>query len=135
MEPQNAYELERTFRAPPTALYRAFLDEATLRKISGVESIDIDARIGGKARSRLSYNGENWDFTITYKDLVPGAKLRWVVHFDSFPSKETRVTLSLTPSASGTLLRARQENFESTQERDENRKAWEGALTALETLL
>jgi hypothetical protein len=48
-----------------------------------------------------------------------------------FPSKETRVTVLLRPSEMGTALTLRMRNFESTQERDANRQAWEKGLSVL----
>ena len=80
-------------------------------------------------------SNENWDFTITYKEIVPNEKLRWIVHFDMFPSKETRATLWFREVPGGTNLTFRQENFENSQERDENRQAISGALKTLESLL
>src|SRR5262249_40172413 len=97
--------------------------------------IKIDARPEGKARAKLQISNENWDFTITYKEVVPNEKLRWIVQFDRFPSKETRTTILLTKITEGTKLIFRQENFETSQERDENREAITNALKMLDGLL
>src|SRR5258708_7425481 len=89
----TAYELTKNFAATPKKLYNAFTDQTTLMKVWGVSGITIDAKPGGKALAKLKYNNENWDFTITYKEVVPNEKLMWIVHFDRFPTKETRTTL------------------------------------------
>jgi uncharacterized protein YndB with AHSA1/START domain len=83
----------------------------------------------------LTIANENWDFTIIYQEVVPPDRLRWVVHFDRFPSKETRVTLSFKAAAGGSEVTVRMENFETSQERDANRQAWEGALKRLEAIV
>src|SRR5262249_16305441 len=119
----TAYELSKEFNASPEVVFKSFIDEETLKKIWGVSEIKIDARPEGKARAKLQISNENWDFTITYKEVVPNEKLRWIVQFDRFPSKETRTTILLTKIPEGTKLIFRQENFETSQERDENREA------------
>jgi hypothetical protein len=80
------------------------------------------------------FAGENWEFTITYKEVVRYGKLRWVVHFDRFPTKETRATLWFKPATRGAEVTVQMENFETPEERDNNRQAWERALQKLETL-
>jgi uncharacterized protein YndB with AHSA1/START domain len=131
----TAYELSKIFPVTQEKLYNAFIDETTLKNIWGVSAITIDARPEGKARAELKIDSENWDFTITYKEVIPNEKLRWVVHFDRFPAKEIRVTLWFKKISDGTQLTLHQENFENSQERDGNRQAWEGALTTLERLI
>jgi uncharacterized protein YndB with AHSA1/START domain len=129
------YEISKEFKAAPEIVFRSFIDEETLKKIRGVSAIKIDARPEGKARAKLQIGNENWDFTITYKEVVPNEKLRWIAHFDRFPSKETRTTLLLTKVPEGTRLIFRQENFQTSQERDENRQAIAEALKTLDGLL
>jgi uncharacterized protein YndB with AHSA1/START domain len=135
MENDTTYELSRVFPVAPGTLFSQFLDETTLKTIWGVSQITIDARPEGQARARLTINDENWDFTITYKEVVPGQTLRWIVHFDRLPSKEIKVTLRFKEIAAGTELILRMENFESSNERDQNRQAWEAALETLQGLI
>jgi uncharacterized protein YndB with AHSA1/START domain len=131
----TAYELSKVFSVAPDKLFNAFLSEPTLKKIWGVSSISIDARAKGKARAKLQIGNENWDFTITYIEVVPNEKLRWTVRFDRFPNKAIMVTLSFRKTTGGTALTVRQENFDNSQERDSNRAAWEGALKTLDSLV
>ena len=58
-----------------------------------------------------------------------------MTHFKRFPSKETRVTLLFAKTADGTRLTLRQENFETSQERNANREALTNALSRLAGLL
>ena len=91
----TVYELTRFFSVPQEKLYKAFIKEEILKKIWGVSSITIDACPGGTANARLEINGQNWNFVITYREMIPNKKLTWIVHFEKFPSKETRVNLFL----------------------------------------
>jgi uncharacterized protein YndB with AHSA1/START domain len=131
----TSYELTRFFQASIEKLFKAFINESVLKKIWGVSEITIDARPGGKANAKLEINGQDWNFVITYREVQPYERLKWAVHFEKFPSKETRVTLLFKKTGSGTEFTLRQENFETPQERDENRKAWVNALNILEGLM
>ena len=91
--------------------------------------------VGGKARAVYVTSGEDWSFTITYTDVVPGHSLRWITHFSAFPTKETRVTALFREADKGTDLLVRMENFETTEERDANKEAWRAALATLGDIL
>ena len=135
LDNSTAYELSKVFRVAPEKVFRSFIDEATLKNIWGVSEIKIDARPGGQARAKLQFGDENWDFTLNYKEIIPNEKLRWIVHFDRFPSKEIRATLLFTKVPEGTRLIFRQENFQTSEERDDNRQANSEALEKLDSLL
>jgi hypothetical protein len=49
----------------------------------------------------------------------------------AFPAKETRVTVLLGAAPVGTELKIRMENFETAEERDANRQAWQRGLSTL----
>jgi uncharacterized protein YndB with AHSA1/START domain len=130
-----SYELSRTLSVSQEALFNAFLDPAILKTMWGVSSMTVDARPNGQARAHMTILSENWDFTITYQEIIPNEKLRWLVHFDRFPSKEARAMLSFTRTTDGTEVTVQMDNFESIQERDANRAAWQGALSTLAGLI
>src|SRR5262245_59336518 len=131
----TAYEISREFRVSQETLFNLFINPTILKDIWGVSSITVDARPNGQARATLEIDNESWDFTITYKELLPNSKLRWIVNFDRFPSKEIRVTLWFETTPHGAKLTLRMENFETSQERDGNRQASEAALSRLEQLI
>lgn len=131
----TTYQLTRHFSVSEDKLFNAFINESILKKIWGVSSISVDAREGGNANAKMEIEGQNWNFTITYKDIVPNKKLSWAVRFERFPEKEIIVTLSFKPIAEGTELTLDMENFASPRERDENRKAWLASLTVLEKIM
>ena len=127
-----SYELSRTFSASPEALFDALTSAIVLKRIWGVQEIDVDARVGGRAIAIYVADGQDWSFTITYTELARDkGRLRWVARFKSFPSKETRVSVQLTRVNGGTALTLRMENFESTDECNANRQAWERGLAIL----
>jgi uncharacterized protein YndB with AHSA1/START domain len=110
-------------------------DAAVLEKVWGVQSIAVDARPGGQTEATYIVDGEDWSFTLTYSEIVPHERLRWVVRFKAFPSKQTKVTIALRAALDGTELNLRMENFETASERHANRQAWEAGLATLAVLL
>ena len=126
-----AYELSQIYPVSPESLFNALTDATVLKKIWGVQEITVDARVGGRTSAVYVDAGQDWSFTITYTEVVPNRTLRWITHFKSFPTKETKVRLLLKDAATGTELTIRMENFETAEERDANRQAWERGLAAL----
>ena len=129
------YELKRVYPVSPEKLFTALTDGMVLKRIWGVQQISVDARVGGKATAVFIDSGQDWSFTITYGEVVPNRRLTWVTHFHSFPAKETRVTVLFDDAATGTELTVRMENFETADERDANRQAWEHGLETLADVL
>lgn len=126
------YELSRTYSVPPETLFNALTNPVVLKRIWGVQAIEVDARVGGQVVATYVVDGQDWSFTITYTELsLDNGRLRWVARFKSFPSKETRVTVLLARGDKRTVLTLRMENFESAQERDANKAAWENGLAIL----
>jgi len=129
------YELSRTYPVSRDVLFRALTDATVLKRVWGVQRIAVDARAGAKTEAEYRDQGQDWSFTLTYSEVVPNERLKWVTHFKSFPTKETKVTVVLTAVETGTELTVRMENFETPSERDANRQAWEQGLTTLATIL
>ena len=130
-ENKLAYELSHIYPVPPERPFEALTDATVLRKIWGVQQITVDARVGGKTSAVFVEAGQDWSFTITYTDVVPNRTLGWLTHFTRFPTKETKVCVLLKDAATGTELKIRMENFETAEERDANRQAWERGLATL----
>jgi uncharacterized protein YndB with AHSA1/START domain len=129
------YEIERAFSNSQEVLFKALTDSNILKSIWGVQNITVNAKTGGQARAIYRVNEQNWDFTITYIEVVPYEKLRWVTHFDSHPTKETKVTILINHRSRGSKVVVRMENFENQEECDANKKAWEEALDKLKVIL
>jgi uncharacterized protein YndB with AHSA1/START domain len=129
------YELSVTYPVSRERLFSALTDETVLKRIWRVQKITVDARVGGTTSSVYVDGGQDWSFTITYTEIVPNHTLKWITRFRSFPTKETRVTVLLTDAANGAELTVRMENFETAQERDANKQAWQHGLATLAELL
>ena len=126
-----AYELSKTYPVSQETLFNALTDSTVLQKIWGVQQITVDARVGGRTNAVYVEGGQDWSFTITYTEVVPNEQLKWITHFKSFPTKETRVTVLFKEADKGTELIVRMENFETTEERDANKQAWQRGLATL----
>lgn len=135
IDDKTAYEISRIYPVSQNKLFNALTDSSVLKKIWGVQSITVDARVGGQANAVYIEGDQDWSFIISYKEVVPNEKIRWVTHFKSFPSKETRVTLLFNKINTGTELVVRMENFETPEERDANKNAWESGLNTLFDIL
>lgn len=128
----TSYELSKRFSVSPEALFDALTSAVVLKRIWGVQDIDVDARVGGRTHAVYIIDGQDWSFTITDTEVNrDSGRIRWVVRFTSFPLKETRVSVELTRVSNGTALKLRMENFETPEECNANRQAWEHGLMSL----
>ena len=132
---KTSYEISKIFLISPEKLFNALIDSTILKKIWGVQSINVDARVGGEGKAIYIEGEQDWSFTMTYQEIIKNEKLKWITHFKSFPTKETRVTLFIKKTDAGSELIVRMENFESEEERNANKGAWEKGLITLENLL
>ena len=135
IDSKTAYELSKTYPVSQERLFNALTDSTVLKKIWGVQQISVDARVGGRANAVYIEGGQDWSFTITYTEVVPNKQLNWITHFKSFPTKETRVTMLFKEADKGTELIVRMENFETAEERDANKQAWQRGLATLADIL
>lgn len=129
------YELSETYPVSPERLFQALTDAAVLKRIWGVQQIEVDARVGGKTTAVFLADGQDWSFTITYSVVIPNQRLEWTTHFKAFPTKATRVTVMIDEVERGSTLLIRMGNFETAEERDANREAWRAGLAGLGEIL
>jgi len=134
-ESDIGYEVSKTYPVSQDRLFSALTDPFVLQRIWGVQHIVVDARVGGRTNAVYVDGGQDWSFTMTYIEVVRNAKLKWITHFKSFPTKETRVTVLFKEADRGTELIIRMDNFETAEERDANRQAWERGLAALAAIV
>jgi len=125
------YEIRQDFPVSRERLYRALTDAASLKRIWGVQQISVDARVGGTTHAVYIADGQDWSFTLTYTEVLPNQSLKWTTRFKSFPTKATRVAIGLSDADGGAELTIQMSNFESAEERDANRRAWEHGLSVL----
>ena len=117
--PTQTLAIHRIIRATPEGVYRAFvLPEAWAKWLpphgfaARVEA--MDARVGGRYRMTFIHlaTGDAHAFGGEYRELVPGARLRYSARFDdpALPG-ELQTTVTLRGVAGGTELQAVQEGI------------------------
>ena len=134
-EDTTSYTIKKTLAVSPDKVYNTYMDPRSLKQIWGVDSISVDARPEGQTRAMLSTNEQNWDFTLTYKEVIPNQKLKWIAQFEKHPKSEILTTVVFNSVKEGTEISFSQENFKTKKERDENRNANRESLNKLTSLL
>lgn len=114
--PTGTVRLHRVLRAPAERIYRAFTDASALAKWLPPYGFTCtvhhhDARVGGTFKMSFTNfgSGQSHSFGGEYRELIPGARLRYSDKFDdaSLPG-EMETTVSLTAVACGTEVAVEQ---------------------------
>jgi uncharacterized protein YndB with AHSA1/START domain len=141
-----AVDLRRTIAAPRDAVFRAFLDPATLQRwMSPEDSVvtlaTVDERVGGRHRvEMLTPAGERHAFDSVIRELVPGERIVLDFAFEGTRAalrEETVLTLTFRDAGDGaTELRLVQERITLAPPFDEQsvHAGWTSALGKLEAL-
>lgn len=135
--------LHRVLRAPPSRVYRAFLDPAAMCKwfpphgfTASVQH--LDAREGGGYHMAFTNfgTGMTHGFSGTYVELVPDTLLRSTDKFDhpAMPG-EMQVTVRLTPCALGTELEIVQAGLPAVIAVTDCVRGWQDSLNQLAALV
>jgi uncharacterized protein YndB with AHSA1/START domain len=145
---KGVVRLVRTMPAPPTVVYRAFLDPDRLRLWFGpagvrVLDVEVDPRPGGAHRTTLTGpDGSRGTIVCRLRELVPDERIvmtwSWVVDGGTYGPQESLLTVELRESGPGstelTLIHSGLGGFP-----DEDpagiRMAWEQAMAKLTSTL
>lgn len=135
----HTLELRRTLAAPPERVYRAWTEpEVMARWFSPTTDHTVtihrlEPHVGGGYRLVFRHKDGALHTAIgTYRELVPGARLRFTWRWEEKPAMpETLVTIDLLPRGEGTELVLTHELFDSEPERDDHGKGWNGCLERL----
>lgn len=109
----SAFSLERTYGAPPAAVFHAFSDKAAkARWFEGGESYQVleremDVRPGGRERLKGRWaSGMVSVFEAVYYDVVPNQRLIYAyeMHLDGRKISVSLATIEFKPAAAGTQL-------------------------------
>lgn len=131
--------IKRTLTASPEAIYKAWLDPATITRFMAggadqtVTEARTDPRIGGKFRIVMTSDKEIVHHG-TYRDLVPHSLIRFTWESPYSPA-DSEVTIQLSPVAEGTEITLTQVKFLSEGARDGHFGGWTRILERLATLL
>ncbi len=139
----NTLRLHRVLRTSPEKLYRAFIEPDALSKWLPPDGFactvhQLDAKVGG--RYKMSFRnfttGQSTGFGGTYKELVPGERLRYTDVFDDpqLPG-EIQVTISLKKVLCGTELNVVQENLPEAIPLEMCYLGWQDSLENLARLV
>jgi uncharacterized protein YndB with AHSA1/START domain len=139
----NTVRLHRVFTAPPERVYRAFLDtDAKERWLPPYgflgKMLSDDVREGGEFRMSFTNfgTGNSHSFGGTYKELVPGERIRYTDTFDdpNLPG-EMDVTVTFTKVEVGTEIHVVQAGIPSAIPLSACYLGWQESLQQLKHLV
>lgn len=129
--------LRRRINASAAKVYAAWTQAAQLmRWMHPLDTIclhaEADVRPGGRFRVLMrSPDGEEYDVSGTYREVVPESKLVFTWAWRSTPERESRVSVTLRAEGSTTELMLRHERLFDEATRDAHREGWSSALDYL----
>jgi uncharacterized protein YndB with AHSA1/START domain len=101
------FSLERTYAAPPAAVFAAWADPvAKGRWFGSAEGHELDFRVGGREFTAGAHAGTVFGFESLYRDIVPDER---IVYASTLSTDDTITTVSITtvqlsPDGDGTRL-------------------------------
>ena len=141
--PGNTIRLHRVLHAPAERIYRAFLDADAMAKWLPPNGFTgkvhhLDARVGSTYRMSFTNlaSGHSHAFGGTYRELVPGERIRYVSTFDdpSLPG-EMQTTVELKPVSCGTDFSVVQEGIPEVIPVEACYLGWQQSLALLALLV
>lgn len=139
----NTVRLHRVFRAKPEKVYRAFLDANALARwlppdgfTGRVHSLEAKAGSGYRMSFTNFSTGNSHSFGGTYRELVPGQRIRYVSTFDdpNLPG-EMQTTIDLKAVSCGCELSVVQEGIPAVIPVDGCTLGWQQSLAHLAALV
>jgi uncharacterized protein YndB with AHSA1/START domain len=141
--PTGTVRLHRVLRAPPSRVYKAFLDPDAMAKWLPPHGFtgkvhQMDARVGGGYRMSFTNfgTGKSHAFGGTYTELTPHERIRYNDKFDdpNLPG-EMQVTVSLKKVIGGTELAIVQEGIPAMIPVEMCYLGWQESLALLAQLV
>ncbi len=142
-------QLTRVFDAPRELVFKAWTDAKQFHQWFGaaacdggaLQSVKVDARVGGKYRLQVRRNdGEFYTTVGTYREVKPPERLvfTWAFEkdgsgdeFGEVESPEMLVTVELKARGKQTELVLTHEKFGSVESRDRHEDGWKRCLDSL----
>jgi len=142
-EATGTVRLHRVLRGPAERVYRAFLDPDAMAKWLPPHGFtgrvhEMDARVGGGYRMSFTNfgTGSSHSFRGTYRELVPGERLRYTDRFDEpGPPGEMEITVTLRAVACGTEVEIVQAGIPAAIPVEFCYLGWQESLTALAAIV
>ncbi len=135
----NTIQLHRVLTAPPSRVYKAFLDPDAMARWLPPHGFtgkvhSMDARVGGGYKMSFTNfsSGNSHSFSGKYIELVPNKLLKYIDQFDdpNLPGK-MQVTVTLTEVSCGTDLKVVQEGIPDVIPTEMCYLGWQQSLNML----
>ena len=139
----NTIRLHRVMRAAPEKVYRAFLEPDAIAKWLPPDGFTckvhhMDAKVGGTYKMSFTNftNGQSHSFGGTYKELVPGERIRYTDKFDdpNLPGEMT-ATIEFKKVLCGTEVSIVQEGVPAAIPTEMCYLGWQDSLILLAKLV
>lgn len=141
-EERPSLSITRHYNASPEKVWHAWTDPEAMKRwwrpddTFSTAVTEADVRVGGRFRVRMiSPEGKELEVSGVYLVVIPTRKLVFTWIWNDTSQRETRVTVTLRPSGSGTELELKHEHFFDTEDRDSHQEGWRGSLVLLERSL
>jgi uncharacterized protein YndB with AHSA1/START domain len=141
--PTGTIRLHRVLKAKPERIYRAFLDADAVAKWLPPYGFtckvhQLDAKVGGAHKMSFTNftTGNGHSFGGTYRELMPGEKIRYTDSFDdpNLPGEMT-TTVTLKPVLCGTEMSVVQEGVPEVIPVEMCYLGWQESLAQLAKLV
>lgn len=130
--------MHRVIKAPPDAVFRAWLNPDSLRAwfVPNTEflctSARTDPQVGGRYDIEMrAPDGEVHRVGGVYREIVADERLVFTWAWQSTPERESLVTIEVRPVEGGTELALTHARFADAVARDRHEHGWTGCLAAL----
>ena len=128
----NGFTITRDIAAPQDRVWSAFTDGAEyaawIWPASWETKCEIDPRVGGTFRVESAPNGMG--VTGTYLEVDPKSRLVLTWTWDG-STDESKVTITLEPTSTGTHLVLTHDEFTSDEDRKNHEQGWSDCLDRL----
>ena len=141
--PETTLVLKRTFKAPVSIVYAAWVEAEQFAQWMGPANDMIcnvtkhEARVGGTFAFRIiSADGKTHGASGQFREVVENERLVFTWTWDHVPDTETLATVEFRESAEGrTTMTFTHERHASSESRDNHRGGWTGSFGKLERLV
>ncbi len=134
--------IERTFDAPPEAVFDAWTSAEVLRRWFHCEAdwetpvAEVDLRVGGEVRVVMrTPDGAEHGATGRYTEIDRPRRLAMTWTFDDDPSNRQRIELSFAESDGSTTVVLVNSGISTGERRDAQEWGWNGCFDSLERAL
>ena len=135
--------LKRRYNSPPAKVYAAWTEPEMIVRWFGASDArpdtlraTTDVRTGGRFVFSFTHgDGERFEVSGVYKEVVPNEKLVFSWAWHSTPERESQVTVITKPDGTGTLMTLKHEQLFDQAAADNHKRGWTHMLENIATWL